>query len=118
MTTGKKIKFHRLLYHLTQQQLADEIGVSQSSLSHIEGDSVFPSAGILYPLSRALNVSVEYLLGITDEFGIPIVNDANLSQEESHLLTLFRQLSYDEREVITCNIEAILNHSSAKPRID
>jgi transcriptional regulator with XRE-family HTH domain len=49
---------------LTQQQLADEVGVSRRMIAYYEGQSEHPPTTLLPALARALNVSADELLGL------------------------------------------------------
>lgn len=59
---GKFICEQRRQNHLTQQQLADKLGVTFQAVSKWENGVVYPNIEILPELSRILNVSVDELL--------------------------------------------------------
>lgn len=59
---GKFICEQRRRNHLTQQQLADELGITFQAVSKWENGIVFPNIEILPELSRILQVSVDDLL--------------------------------------------------------
>lgn len=48
--------------NLTQQELADQLGVSNKSVSRWESGGGYPDVGILAPLAKALGVTVDDLL--------------------------------------------------------
>lgn len=48
----------------TQQQLADELGVSRRMVAYYETESEHPPANLLADLARVLNVSTDDLLGL------------------------------------------------------
>lgn len=48
----------------TQQQLADELGVSRRMVAYYETESEHPPASLLTDLARVLNVSTDDLLGL------------------------------------------------------
>lgn len=48
----------------TQQELADEIGVSRRVIGYYESESQHPPANLLVELSNTLNISADELLGI------------------------------------------------------
>ncbi|MFC4761836.1 helix-turn-helix domain-containing protein [Dyella koreensis] len=50
----------------TQAQLATEAGLPATTISHFEAGSRKPSFDNLRRLSKTLNVSSDYLMGITD----------------------------------------------------
>ena len=59
------ISFHRKLRGLTQQELADRIGISKSHLSKIEApsSSKYCSLAILFDIADGLGIDVVVLLG-------------------------------------------------------
>lgn len=57
LSVGKKIRQARLAKDITQDELAYEIGISNSYLSHIERDQRIPDSDLLIKLAKALNVS-------------------------------------------------------------
>ena len=63
ISLGNKVKQERKLLGLTLQALGDLCGMSKSSVWEIENDRVpRPSAESVFSLSRALGVSMEYLM--------------------------------------------------------
>ena len=63
---GKKVKEKRLGLGLTQEQLAEKIGISAKSLSQIELGNNFVSAENLEAISKTLNVSPKVLFDFND----------------------------------------------------
>ena len=59
---GKKIKYLRLRQQKTQQQIADECGISKSLLSKIENGQTSSAIATLAKIAKALNVSLSWLL--------------------------------------------------------
>jgi transcriptional regulator with XRE-family HTH domain len=64
---AKFIAKHRETCGMTQQQLADKLGVSKPSVHYWESGKSFPQAAILEPLARALSVDFEDLLALTND---------------------------------------------------
>lgn len=62
---GRRISLQRKLRGLTQQELADRIGISKSHLSKIEApsSSKYCSLAILFDIADGLGVDVVVLLG-------------------------------------------------------
>ena len=58
---GKRIKELRTAKKMSQEKLAEKIGVEQRNISYIEKGSVFPSQ-YLIKISEALEVSISELL--------------------------------------------------------
>lgn len=67
MKYGDRIANLREKYKLTQQQLADKIGITRASLSHYEKNRREPDYETLQKLADFFDVSTDYLLGRTDE---------------------------------------------------
>jgi transcriptional regulator with XRE-family HTH domain len=61
---GTRLAALRKTAGYTQQQLADEIGVSRRMVAYYETESEHPPAGLLTTLARVLNVSTDDLLGL------------------------------------------------------
>lgn len=70
---AEKLKQHREMLGLNQQQLADVVGVSKRMVAAYETDGSMPRRAVLEKLAAALKVSVDYLISdiVTDPlFGI------------------------------------------------
>lgn len=63
---GKKIRELRKQKGLTQTQLADELNVEFSNVSKWELGKNDPSKELIAKMAKLFNVSIEYLLGISD----------------------------------------------------
>lgn len=59
---GKRLKFLREAYGLTQEQLARQFSFSKSSISMYENNVRFPSVEVLIEFSKFFKVSIDYLL--------------------------------------------------------
>ena len=62
MTLGERMKMRRQRLKLTQQQIADAIGLSPQHISAIEQDQRAPSLPFLAKLAEELGVTVDYLI--------------------------------------------------------
>lgn len=60
-----RIKEARKLAGLTQQELADALGMPVTTLSGYETGRYMLKSDLLVPISRACNVSIDFLLGVT-----------------------------------------------------
>lgn len=63
---GDKLKAMRKAKKLTQTQLAKKLDMSVSVISAYEQNSKYPSITVLIQLCEILDVSSDYLLGISD----------------------------------------------------
>ena len=61
MTFSDKIKVSRELCNLTQQQLADKVGVSKRTIASYESSGAIARSSTMRKLAVALNVSYDYL---------------------------------------------------------
>jgi len=60
-TFGENLKRERKLSGLTQQELADKIGIKQQQLSQWECDKFEPTVSSIVALAKALDVSFDDL---------------------------------------------------------
>ena len=63
----ENLKKIRIRQGLTQRQIADATGISQSLLSKYENGERTPTCGNLIALAKFLDTSTDYLLGLTFE---------------------------------------------------
>ncbi|MDE6441386.1 MAG: helix-turn-helix domain-containing protein [Clostridia bacterium] len=63
---GTRIKELRIERGLTQPQLAKMVGVSNAVISFWENNINEPKASYVKKLAKCLNVSTDYLLGLSD----------------------------------------------------
>src|SRR4030042_3739511 len=80
-TIGKRIRELRGEAELSQQYLADNLGVSRSSISQIENGERKITAEELLKLSRFLNTSCENLLGVEGEREIIIIREKTMPKK-------------------------------------
>lgn len=59
---SQRLKKYRKAKNLTQQELAEQIGVSDKTVSRWESEGGYPDVTVLVPLARALGVTVDDLL--------------------------------------------------------
>lgn len=75
LTIGANIRALRRKHHITQEQLADKLGVSYQSVSRWENDTCYPDMELLPAMSRIFSVSIDQLLGVSEEDKNDIVID-------------------------------------------
>ncbi|MEG2183329.1 MAG: helix-turn-helix domain-containing protein [Cloacibacillus sp.] len=73
--TAERIKDSRTKIGLSGQSLAEAIGVTQTSISRYETGKKKPSFRTLKKISRTLNVSTDYLMGLSEESEPPAQNE-------------------------------------------
>ncbi|MCP4571610.1 MAG: helix-turn-helix transcriptional regulator [bacterium] len=69
MKLSNHIKQHRARLDLTQQDLADRVGVRRQAILAIEKGKYVPSALLAFQLARALDMPVGELFELDDEGG-------------------------------------------------
>ena len=63
---GERLKELRLEKGLTQKQVANEIGNTQSAIVYWESNKQEPTISTLKKLCRFFNVSADYLIGLEE----------------------------------------------------
>ena len=66
MILSESLKRFRNEFSLTQKSVADALGVQESAYQRYEHGKVVPSVNIMIKLANAYNVSVDYLVGLSD----------------------------------------------------
>ena len=75
---GDIVKLLRNEQGMTQEQLADCLNMSRSSINNYENDGVEPSLNVLVKIADVFSVSMDYLLGRTEEkYNISLLNKDN-----------------------------------------
>ena len=64
---GKRIQTLRKQQEMTQEQLADLLGVTAAAVSKWETNLSYPDITLLCPLARSLHISVDILLGFQEK---------------------------------------------------
>lgn len=54
-----KLKIYRAMHELTQEQLAENIGVSRQTVIAIEANKYLPSLSLAFKISRFFKVKIE-----------------------------------------------------------
>ncbi|RQN09839.1 XRE family transcriptional regulator [Clostridium butyricum] len=104
---GKNIKQERLKSNLTQEQLAEMLGISTSYMGRIErGERNLP-IDTLIQISNILNVSIDYLL----KNSINIDNNNILTSE---IYELIKNLNFNEKNFILDMIRLTVSHFNNK----
>lgn len=64
MNFGNRLKTLRIKKKLTQQQLADLLGLTKSVISAYENGLRYPTYDVLIKIARIFKVSTDFLLGV------------------------------------------------------
>lgn len=66
MGFGARLQKARKDKNISQEELAKQLGIARSSVANYETDRNFPTADILDKISKILDCSTDYLLGISN----------------------------------------------------
>lgn len=95
------LKVLRNLKGISQQQLADVIGVSQQSINKYENHNIEPDINTLIAIADYFETSVDFVIGNTDiNKKIEKVRPYDLNNDEAFLIDNYRDLSKTEKESI------------------
>ncbi len=95
MNFGAKLKALRKGQKLTQQQLAERIGVAKSVVSYYESGDRYPSYDILINIARVFHTTTDYLLDVSRNKVVDVTG-----------------LSDSDIAVVTCVAEALKRKNS------
>ena len=90
---GRNLRELRLDNSLTQDQLADKLGVSKSRISMYENGNRRPSFEMLEAISDLFNVDMNSLLGEDNPSSSSPAPAADLSEDEQQLVDTYRELN-------------------------
>ena len=103
------LKLLRQEYGISQQRLADAIGVSQPSINKYENHNIEPEIEILKRMADYFNTSIDYIVGHTDvRRKIEHTEAFHLNQSESEMIMKFRSLKDYEKNCINQTVQAFL----------
>ena len=77
MNFGEKLKALRTSQKMTQQQLADRIGVAKSVVSYYESGDRYPSYDVLVKIAHIFHTTTDYLLDVKKEKVIDVTGHHN-----------------------------------------
>lgn len=93
---GEKLKQLRVQTGLTQQQLANQIGVTKSVISYYELQERYPSPEILIKIAAIFHVSTDYLLGLESKH---MVDVTGLSDKDiAAIITIIESLKMKNKD--------------------
>ena len=111
---SERLKTLRSEKELTQEQLARELGISNKSISVYEKGTSLPSIDTLARLASYFNVTVDYLIGYSDQRNPEISNIASklyLSQEATMIIMrLSEQFNSVTNEPLTSTLNKVITN--------
>lgn len=106
----KNLKKIRNESGISQQQLADVIGVSQQSINKYENQGVEPDIATLIKIADYFSISVDNLIGHT----VPDSVSVAVTEEEYRLVRNYRTLNMIEKEIV----KLIIDNRQQRPAQD
>src|SRR5271165_2307395 len=85
-----RLRFIRESYGLSQQQLADRLGVNLNQINRYENGAADPSLYQLKRLAKELQVTTDWLLGLIDDKD-KHMQEKTLTRDEHKFLEALRQ---------------------------
>jgi len=97
----KNLRLLRENHGISQQKLADAIGLSQQSINKYENHKIEPDIATLMLIADFFHTSVDFLIGHDEAYveaeGIPVYR---MNADEIRLIEQYRQLSLKEKDSI------------------
>ena len=91
---------------ISQQKLAEIIGVSQPSINKYENHNIEPEIEILKRMASYFDTSIDYIVGYTDiDRKIESAQDLQLNKRERRMIARYRRLRDVERECIDMTLK-------------
>jgi len=105
--------------NLTQKELAYDLNYTQSNISEWENGTVEPKATALTAISTYFGVSIDYLLGLENDYGARTVSTTasssdSLTEKEKALLRAFKKLLPEMQDFILQSAQSLSDKASAK----
>lgn len=105
---SERLRTLRKCQNLTQQELADRLGISASTIGMYEQGRREPDADTLKDISQLFNVSIDYLLGSADD------SEGNkeltvMLEEFANELSRYDGLMFDGKDVSKYDREKLID---------
>lgn len=86
---GDRLKDLREEMHVTQEDLAGRLGISEIQVYRYEKGTAEPRADVVVKFAEFFNVSTDYLLGVSDESGSYL--NEKLKPKEARAISAWRR---------------------------
>jgi len=90
---------------LSQRQMAKLLNISQGTYNNWENGNTQPSIEQLIQLATFFGVSVDFLIGFSDDFGA--ISYKRLNYEEENLITLINGLNEQTKKSVITILEEL-----------
>lgn len=94
---------------VSQQALADALGISQQSINNYENKTIEPDIGMMKMMADYFGTTIDYLVGYADtRYPIEDSTAHYLSSDEGDLIFKYRTLTPRERACVAQVIDTLL----------
>lgn len=101
MSFGENLRLVRKQRNITQEELAELLGVSRQAISKWESDNGYPETEKLLMLSKTLNISLDYLMNDSME-----IKEKEQTEEKSVVYAPIGKIAittYNKQNVVVCH---------------
>ena len=110
MTLEEQIKHYRKQAGLSQEKMAEKIGVSRQAITKWENGNGFPEVSLLLPLCNELEITVNELLS-----GERVSEEDYLKKAEGNMVNLVRETQESKKKIVLSTMIAGLTIIAAVP---
>lgn len=105
---------------LTQKELAAKLGIGQSTIVGYEKGIREPTVSNLALYAKYFNVSIDYIVGLEDDFGVRVDDKEKkpdtLSAEERRLLEGYREINAAGKKLVMQTVETLRGTAAGSVR--
>ena len=96
-----RIKELRLEKNLTQESLAQYLGINQAAVSKLENELITPDAALLMRLSHLFHVSTDYVLYLSEQrlsADLLLADNMHHLKKYQHLISLYQKMTPKQQQ--------------------
>ena len=108
---SNRLKEFRLSHHMSQQELADKLGMAKSTISMYEQGKPLPSYEVQEQIADLFNVDLDYLIGRSDRTTI-VMSGSDASPERRFLMDKIAKADDKQLSKIKKLMELIANEET------
>lgn len=116
MEFSERLRELRTSKNIKQKDLADALNYGYTAISNYESGKNEPSINDLRTIGKALDISLDYLLGATD-IKAPYASSASLDYESRTIINKYFSLSEEEKFELLTFIDWIEFKKSSKSKL-
>ncbi|MED2749530.1 helix-turn-helix transcriptional regulator [Bacillus thuringiensis] len=110
----QRLKALRLEKKSTQQDVADFLKVAKSNISRFESGKQTPSRETVTKLAQYFNVTVDYMLGLSEYPNLDHLQSTQVKKQFLHLLSRIEKLNTEQQKMILTMLDSVVDSSEKK----